>query len=126
MIRASSFLSALLVALPGAATGQGLVPQVRATPPSTGVPACDEGVAAWRACIAASPKAPGERSAAMAEVDRFIRDVVDSRDGGRRSLVGACPSMTQGYRAMLESGACARNVTGAFDDAPRRENRPQR
>ncbi|MFL1461887.1 hypothetical protein ACI6QG_06770 [Roseococcus sp. DSY-14] len=109
-----------LVMAPSLALAQGLVPQVRVTPPSTTVPACDEAANAWRACINASPKTPQERAAGLAEVDRFVRDVFDSRDGGRRSLSSACPGMAQGYGEMLRSGACARNVTGAFDDTPRR------
>ncbi len=117
-------LTALLLA-PGLATAQGLVPQVRNTPPSTTVPACDEAATAWRACINASPKTPQERAAGLAEVDRFVRDVYDSRDGGRRSLASACPNMARGYQDMLRNGACGRNVTGAFDDTPRRAGTDQ-
>lgn len=110
----------LALSLPGLAAAQGLVPQVRQTPASTGVPACDEAATAWRRCIDAAPKTPQERAAAYAEVDRFMRDVYDARDGNRRSLASACPNMARGYQGMLQDGQCARNVTGAFDDTPRR------
>ncbi len=114
-----ALLAAFLLA-PSLSLAQGLVPQVRNTPPSTTVPACDEAAAAWRACINASPKTPQERAASLAEVDRFVRDVFDSRDGGRRSLTSACPGMARGYQEMMRNGSCGRNVTGAFDDTPRR------
>lgn len=110
----------IILLMPAAVLAQGLVPQVRVTPPSTGVPECDVAAQAWRACIAASPKSPADRAQAETEVDKFIRDVFDSRDGGRRSLSGACPPMAAGYRAMLENGTCGQDLTGARDDAPRR------
>ena len=117
------FAITLALALPSLALAQPRSQAGSATPRSSGVAECDEAAAAWRACIAASPKSPEDRAQAMTEVDKFIRDVFDSRDGGRRSLSGACPATTTGYRTMLENGTCAQDLTGARDDAPRRGNR---
>lgn len=116
------FTSALAIALllPGLALAQSRTQAGAATPRSSGVAECDEAAAAWRACIAASPKSAEDRAQAMTEVDKFIRDVFDSRDGGRRSLAAACPATTTGYRTMIENGTCAQDLTGARDDAPRR------
>lgn len=86
------------------------------TPASTGDAACDAAAAAWRACIAASPKLAADKAEANTEVDKFIRDVFDARGPHRPSITGACPRMEAGYRRMLAEGTCAANVTGARDD----------
>jgi hypothetical protein len=113
----------LALLLPGLAMAQSRTQGQAVTPRSSGVAECDEAAAAWRACIAASPKSPEDRAQAMTEVDKFIRDVFDSRDGGRRSLASACPATATGYRTMLDNGTCAQDLTGARDDAPRRGTR---
>jgi hypothetical protein len=88
----------------------------RVTPPSTGEASCDAAAAAWRACIAASPKLAADKTEANTEVDKFIRDVFDARGSHRASLASACPRTTEGYGVMLQAGTCAANTTGAKDD----------
>ena len=121
---------ALLVPLfaPGDASAQ---PQLRsravanaATPPSTEDAACDDAVAAWRACIAASPKPPADRVQANTEVDKFVRDVFDARGPHRDDLIRACGPTATGYRQMVENGTCASNITGARDDQATRVGAP--
>ena len=94
------------------------------TPPSTGDASCDAAVAAWRACVAASPKPPEDRRQANTEVDKFLRDVYDARGPHREMLIRACGPTTQGYRLMLENGTCAANITGARDDQATRVGSP--
>jgi hypothetical protein len=86
------------------------------TPTTTGDAACDAAAAAWRACIAASPKREADKAQANTEVDKFMRDVVDARGPHRPSITGACPRTRDGYEAMLRGGTCAGNTTGARDD----------
>jgi hypothetical protein len=86
------------------------------TPSTTGDATCDDAVAAWRACIAASPKLPADKAQANTEVDKFMRDVVDARGPHRDDLVRACSRAAPGYRQMIENGTCAANITGARDD----------
>ncbi|HEY8613009.1 MAG TPA: hypothetical protein VIL69_17195, partial [Roseomonas sp.] len=66
------------------------------TPPSTGDATCDDAVAAWRACIAASPKSPVDRAQANTEVDKFVRDVFDARGPHRDDLIRACGPTASG------------------------------
>ena len=120
-------LIAALVA-PGSAIAQ---PQLRSravantvTPPSTGDATCDDAVAAWRACIAASPKLPADRVQANTEVDRFVREVFDARGAHRDDLIRACGPTAAGYRQMAENGTCASNITGARDDQATRAGAP--
>ncbi len=94
------------------------------TPPSTGDATCDSAVAAWRACIAASPKPPADRVQANTEVDKFVRDVFDARGPHRDYLVRACGPTASGYRTMIENGTCAGNITGARDDQATRVGSP--
>ncbi|WP_376099659.1 hypothetical protein ACE7GA_11980 [Roseomonas sp. CCTCC AB2023176] len=94
------------------------------TPPSTGDATCDSAVAAWRACIAASPKAEADRRQANTEVDKFVRDVYDARGPHREMLIRACGPTAQGYRTMVENGTCAGNITGARDDQSTRVGSP--
>lgn len=94
------------------------------TPPSTGDSTCDSAVSAWRACVAASPKAPEDRRQANTEVDKFVRDVYDARGPHREMLIRACGPTAQGYRLMLENGTCAGNITGARDDQATRVGSP--
>ena len=94
------------------------------TPPSTGDATCDDAVAAWRACIAASPKAPADRVQANTEVDKFVRDVFDARGPHRDDLIRACGPTASGYRLMVENGTCAGNITGARDDQATRVGAP--
>ncbi len=102
------------------------------TPASTGDATCDDAVAAWRACVAASPKPPADKAQANTEVDKFVRDVFDARGPHRDDLIRACAPTAAGYRIMIENGTCARNITGARDDqatrvgAPPQLRRPQR
>ena len=91
---------------------------------TTGVPACNEQVRAWRACIVASNKTPPERALAYAEVNRFINDVRTATDGNRRGLARACVSTSAGYRRMLAEGSCARGLTGLYDDLRQQEAAP--
>lgn len=106
----------LTLATPALAQGTGNLPSSQGTPASTGDGGCDEAVAAWRACIAASPKSPADKVQANTEVDKFIRDVFDARGPARVSLTSSCSRTTEGYRAMLQNGTCAANLTGARDD----------
>ncbi|TPG48131.1 hypothetical protein EAH89_23340 [Roseomonas nepalensis] len=128
-------LAALVLAAPGVlAQGTGPTPggaQLRSraianavTPPSTGNATCDDAVAAWRACIAASPKAPADRAQANTEVDKFVRDVFDARGSARDDLVRACGPTASGYRQMVENGTCGANITGARDDQATRVGAP--
>lgn len=128
-------LAGLLLAAPGAwAQAPGQAPggaQLRSraianavTPPSTGDVTCDDAVAAWRACIAASPKAPADRAQANTEVDKFVRDVFDARGAHRDDLVRACGPTASGYRQMVENGTCGANITGARDDQATRVGAP--
>ena len=125
-------LPALLLALPALpAAAQQQQQQLRSrsvantvTPPSTGDATCDDAVAAWRACIAASPKAPADRVQANTEVDKFVRDVFDARGPHRDDLVRACGPTASGYRLMVENGTCAGNITGARDDQATRVGAP--
>ncbi|MBP0493738.1 hypothetical protein [Roseomonas indoligenes] len=96
----------------------------RVTPPSTGDATCDDAVAAWRACIAASPKAPADKVQANTEVDKFVRDVFDARGPHRDDLIRACGPTASGYRMMVENGTCASNITGARDDQATRVGTP--
>jgi hypothetical protein len=106
-------------------------PQVRSraivnaeTPPSTGDATCDQAAAAWRSCIAASPKPAPDKVQANTEVDKFVRDVFDARGPHREMLIGACGRTASGYRSMIETGTCAANVTGARDDQATRVGSP--
>lgn len=94
------------------------------TPPSTGDSTCDSAVAAWRACIAASPKPDADRRQANTEVDKFVRDVFDARGPHREYLIRACGPTASGYRTMIENGTCAGNITGARDDQATRVGSP--
>ncbi|MCR0985780.1 hypothetical protein [Roseomonas populi] len=94
------------------------------TPTSTGDATCDDAVAAWRACIAASPKAPADKAQANTEVDKFVRDVFDARGPHRDDLIRACGPTASGYRLMVENGTCASNITGARDDQATRVGTP--
>jgi len=94
------------------------------TPASTGDATCDEAVAAWRACVAASPKPPADKIQANTEVDKFVRDVFDARGPHRDDLIRACAPTAAGYRIMIENGTCARNITGARDDQATRVGAP--
>ncbi len=105
-----------LAAAPALAQAPGNLPPVRGTPSSTGDSGCDEAVAAWRACIAASPKSADDKAQANTEVDKFVRDVFDARGPARGSLASSCPRTAEGYRVMLRNGTCAANLTGARDD----------
>ena len=124
-------LLAFLLALPWLGTASAEAQQLRSrsitnavTPPSTGEMACDDAVAAWRACIAISPKSPPDKAQANTEVDKFVRDVVDARGPHRDDLVRACVRATPGYRQMAENGTCAANITGARDDQATRMGSP--
>ena len=86
------------------------------TPTTTGDAACDAAAAAWRACIAASPKREADKAQANTEVDKFMRDVADAGPAHRPSITGACPRTREGYETMLRMGTCAANTTGARDD----------
>ncbi|MBY0336426.1 MAG: hypothetical protein K2X11_07425 [Acetobacteraceae bacterium] len=122
-MRAVPLILALLAAAPVTARAQ---PQPGSPPVNTGVPSCDQAVIAWRACIAVSPKNAQEKRQSYAEVDRFVRDVQGSRDGGRAGFVRACPGMARGYQDMMRNGACRGNTTGALDDVRRGEVPRQR
>ena len=101
-----------------AAAAPGALAQSRTpvTPNTTGDAICDAAAAAWRACIAASPKRDADKALANTEVDKFVRDVADARGPHRPSIIGACPRTRDGYEAMLRGGTCAGNTTGARDD----------
>ncbi|MBC9178223.1 hypothetical protein [Pseudoroseomonas ludipueritiae] len=105
-----------LATLPAQAQAPGNLPSSQGTPASTGDAGCDEAAAAWRACIAASPKSAADKAQANTEVDKFVRDVFDARGPARSSLASSCPRTAEGYRAMLQNGTCAANLTGARDD----------
>jgi hypothetical protein len=110
-------LSGLCLATgPALAQATGNLPSSQGTPSSTGDSGCDEAVAAWRACIAASPKTTADKAQANTEVDKFVRDVFDARGPARNSLASSCPRAAEGYRTMLQNGTCAANLTGARDD----------
>ena len=106
----------LLAVLASAAPGALAQSRTPVTPSTTGDAACDAAAAAWRACIAASPKREADKAVANTEVDKFVRDVVDARGPHRPSITGACPRTRDGYEAMLRGGTCAGNTTGARDD----------
>jgi hypothetical protein len=95
-------------------------------PDTTGVPACNEQVRDWRACIAASNKSTPEKNTAYAEVNRFINDVRNSTGQGRAGLARACVPTSAGYRRMLADGTCARGQTGLFDDLRQSPPPPRR
>jgi hypothetical protein len=123
-------LPALLLALAATQPAQAQV-QLRSrsitqgvTPPSTGNASCDDAVAAWRACIAVSPKPPSDKAQANTEVDKFVRDVFDARGPHRDDLIRACGPTASGYRMMVENGTCAQNITGARDDQATRVGAP--
>lgn len=107
-------LPLLAPSLPSPALGQ--TPPARSTPATTGDAACDAAAAAWRACIAASPKNAADKAQANTEVDKFMRDVADAGPAHRPSITSACPRTREGYEAMLRMGTCAANTTGARDD----------
>jgi hypothetical protein len=111
-----AFAAPVLAQSPG-----GKLPSSQGTPSSTGDAGCDEAVAAWRACIAASPKTGPDKAQANTEVDKFVRDVFDARGAARASLTSSCARTTTGYRAMLQGGTCAANLTGARDDQVSRD-----
>ncbi|WP_338665448.1 hypothetical protein VQH23_09775 [Pararoseomonas sp. SCSIO 73927] len=122
---------ALLLAVPALTAPAAAQTQLRSravanavTPPSTGDATCDDAVAAWRACIAASPKAPADKVQANTEVDKFVRDVFDARGPHRDDLIRACGPTASGYRLMVENGTCAGNITGARDDQATRVGTP--
>ena len=123
---ASLAIPAVLLAVPAAAQQQLRSRAIAnaVTPPSTGDATCDDAVAAWRACIAASPKAPADRVQANTEVDKFVRDVFDARGPHRDDLIRACGPTASGYRLMAENGTCAGNITGARDDQATRVGAP--
>ena len=126
LLPATLLVAALLGAMPAGAQTQLRSRAVAnaATPASTGDATCDDAVAAWRACIAASPKAPVDRVQANTEVDRFVRDVFDARGSSRDDLIRACGPTASGYRLMAENGTCAGNITGARDDQATRVGAP--
>jgi hypothetical protein len=95
-------------------------------PDTTGVPACNEQVRDWRACIAASNKSQPEKNTAYAEVNRFINDVRNSTGQGRAGLARACVPTSAGYRRMLADGSCARGQTGLYDDLRQSTAPPRR
>jgi hypothetical protein len=99
----------------------GKLPSGQGMPSSTGDAGCDEAVAAWRACIAASPKSASDKVQANTDVDKFVRDVFDARGAARASLTSSCARTSTGYRTMLQSGTCAANLTGARDDQVSRD-----
>ncbi|MFC7552711.1 hypothetical protein ACFQU7_11255 [Pseudoroseomonas wenyumeiae] len=87
------FLSGLCLAtMPALAQAPGNLPSAQGTPGSTGDAGCDEAVAAWRACIAASPKAAADKAQANTEVDKFVRDVFDARGPARNSSPPPAPA----------------------------------
>jgi hypothetical protein len=124
-------LPALLLATSLLAAGPASAQRLRSqsianavTPPSTGDATCDDAVAAWRACIAISPKSPADKTQANTEVDKFVRDVFDARGPHRDDLIRACGPTATGYRLMAENGTCAANITGARDDQATRTGSP--
>jgi hypothetical protein len=119
-------LSLLLAPLGAAAQNRpAAAPPPPPAPDTTGVPACNEQVRDWRACIAASNKSTPEKNTAYAEVNRFINDVRNSTGQGRAGLARACGPTSAGYRRMLAEGTCARGQTGLYDDL-RQSNAPPR
>jgi hypothetical protein len=126
VLQTRAFLAVLGLCLMAGSPSQAQAPggpqsSATAAPASTGDGDCDAAAAAWRTCIAASPRTAPDKLQANTEVDKFIRDVVDAGPKHKPSLTSACPRMAEGYRLMAQNGTCAANYTGARDDQVSRD-----